>query len=203
MDEENSNKELEEKALQTITEISNKQFLLNKYISFTGRINRKSFIYRSLYLLVVTVLMYFFLTVFIAGVFGNSKITSLVLSALLLALTFLVLYANVSLSARRFLDLDIDSKWLFLVFGFNFLLNPSLFHTEIAKYMIAAVGLIYSIFLLYLFCFKKGTVGSNKYGEDSISTEKKETITRFEKKIVLIFLAANAVLLAIVKFILN
>lgn len=215
MDEDNSKKELEEKQkeleeiqnnledkeLKGTTEMSNKKFLLKKYVSFTGRINRKSFIIYSLYLLVVTVLIYLFLTMFMAAIFGGSKITSLVHSALLLALTFIAMYANVSLSARRFLDLGIDSRWLFLVFGLNFLLNPGLFHSEIAKKMIAVVGLIYAIFLLYLSCFKKGTVGPNKYGEDSVSSENKTTISKIEKKIVAILLGANLMLFGIIRFI--
>ena len=210
MNEDNSQKELKEKEnnledknSNEFVQMSNKQILLNKYFSFTGRINRKTFIINSLYLLVITVLAYFFFTVFIAGIFGSNKITSLVLSAVLIALTFVSLYANVSLSARRFYDLGIDARWLFLVFGFNFLLSPRLYGSEIAKYMIAAVGLVYSLFLLYLFCFKKGTPGTSKYGEDPLASEKKPNFTKIEKKLVLVFLAINIILLGIVKFVFN
>lgn len=210
MDEDNSQKEIEEKEnildnknLKDSDEISDKKFLFNKYFSFTGRINRKSFIINSLYLLVATVLMYFFLTVSLVGIFGSNKMTSLVLSALLLGLTFMALYANVSLSARRFYDLGIDARWLFLVFGFNFLLSPKLYGSQMAKYMIAGVGLIYSLFLLYLFCCKKGTPGDSNYGEDPLASEKKPMFSKIEKKVVLGFLAIDIILFLIVKFIIN
>lgn len=201
MDENNLNKDnldVEEKQnnivvknLKDKTHLSNKKLFLKKYFSFSGRMNRKEFIISSLYLLVLTVLSYFFLTAIVFGIFGREKVTSLILSGLLLVLTFTALYANVSLSARRFLDLGIDSRWLFLVFGFNFFLNPRLYETEIAKYMIAGVGLFYSIFLLYLFCFKKGTIGANKYGADPLASEKKKALSKFEKKVLLSFLAID------------
>lgn len=111
-----------------------------KYFTFSGRLNRKSYILRATLLSVI----YFFLLI-VAVMIVNPRYEEDILLVYFIAgvPTFI---PGLSLLVRRFHDTDHSGWWYFTV------LIP-----------------IFNLYTLYLLFFKKGTAGSNRYGEDPLS----------------------------------
>ena len=119
--------------------------LMEKYFTYQGRINRKRFIFRSLAVIIASGVFSFiagFILVLLGIVSNNEE--SLETVGSLLGLPFSI--AAIMLSIRRWHDTN-HSGWWFLI-GFIPIIN------------------LYAIYMLY---FKKGTDGTNDFGEDPLS----------------------------------
>ena len=114
-----------------------------KELFFTseGRLNRKSYIYRSFFLSVVLCVVQGILT-FAAETFGA---LDLLFSIIAFVLGIFQLAANIMMGVRRLHDLDKCGWWMLLLI----------------------VPLVNLFFCLYLLFFK-GTEGPNQYGEDPL-----------------------------------
>ena len=127
--------------------------LREKFFTFHGRLNRKPYILRSLVVMVVPVTLAIALFVVFAGGLRPQQEylhkdlfwLHAVLHSLLI---FLAIFAGLSLGVRRCHDLD-KSGWMLLL---------------------GAVPYINVFWGLYLI-FKRGTVGSNRYGDDPIRND--------------------------------
>lgn len=114
-----------------------------KELFFTseGRLNRKSYIYRSFFLSVVLCVVQGILT-FAADTFGA---LDLLFSIIAFVLGIFQLAANIMMGVRRLHDLDKCGWWMLLLI----------------------VPLVNLFFCLYLLFFK-GTEGPNEYGDDPL-----------------------------------
>lgn len=114
-----------------------------KELFFTseGRLNRKSYIYRSFFLSVVLCVVQGILT-FAAETFGA---LDLLFSIIAFVLGIFQLAANIMMGVRRLHDLDKCGWWMLLLI----------------------VPLVNLFFCLYLLFFK-GTEGPNEYGDDPL-----------------------------------
>lgn len=114
-----------------------------KELFFTseGRLNRKSYIYRSFFLSVVLFVVQGILS-FAAETFGA---LDLLFSIVAFVLGIFQLAANIMMGVRRLHDLDKCGWWMLLLF----------------------VPLVNLFFCLYLLFFK-GTEGPNEYGDDPL-----------------------------------
>lgn len=114
-----------------------------KELFFTseGRLNRKSYIYRSFFLSVVLCVVQGILT-FAAETFGA---LDLLFSIIAFVLGIFQLAANIMMGVRRLHDLDKCDWWMLLLI----------------------VPLVNLFFCLYLLFFK-GTEGPNEYGDDPL-----------------------------------
>ena len=124
--------------------------ITQNYFSFSGRLNRKPFILRSIVATFVPILLAILLFFFFAGGFRpgmeyqhkNLLWLHVLLHSLLIILAII---AGFSLGIRRCHDLDKSGWWLLL---------------GMIPYINVAWG-------LYLMC-KRGTIGRNRYGDDPI-----------------------------------
>lgn len=114
-----------------------------KELFFTseGRLNRKSYIYRSFFLSIVLFVVQGILT-FAAETFGA---LDLLFSIIAFVLGIFQLAANIMMGVRRLHDLDKCGWWMLLLI----------------------VPLVNLFFCLYLLFFK-GTEGPNEYGDDPL-----------------------------------
>lgn len=114
-----------------------------KELFFTseGRLNRKSYIYRSFFLSIVLLVVQGILT-FAAETFGA---LDLLFSIIAFVLGIFQLAANIMMGVRRLHDLDKCGWWMLLLI----------------------VPLVNLFFCLYLLFFK-GTEGPNEYGDDPL-----------------------------------
>lgn len=114
-----------------------------KELFFTseGRLNRKSYIYRSFFLSIVLLVVQGILT-FAAETFGA---LDLLFSIIAFVLGIFQLAANIMIGVRRLHDLDKCGWWMLLLI----------------------VPLVNLFFCLYLLFFK-GTEGPNEYGDDPL-----------------------------------
>ena len=124
--------------------------IIQNYFTFSGRLNRKPFILRSIVATFVPILLAILLFFLFAGGFRpgmeyqhkNLLWLHVLLHSLLI---ILAIVAGFSLGIRRCHDLDKSGWWLLL---------------GMIPYINVAWG-------LYLMC-KRGTVGRNRYGDDPI-----------------------------------
>lgn len=114
-----------------------------KELFFTskGRLNRKSYIYRSIFLSLVLFVVQGVLT-FASNTIGALE---LLFAVLLLVLGIFGVVASIMMLARRLHDLDLSGWWMLLL----------------------CVPLINLFFAIYIYFFK-GTEGPNQYGEDPL-----------------------------------
>ena len=138
------------------TKISRLDNIKAKYFCFEGRLNRKPFILRSMFITFVPAFFMVLFFYFFAG--GFPPITTyqhenlLWLHILLhLALMIFPIIAGFSLGIRRCHDLNLSGWWLLIGF-------------------IPYLGILWS---LYLMC-KRGTVGKNNYGQDLLKNSVQE-----------------------------
>ena len=114
----------------------NYQVLKEKYLSFTGRLNRKAFNLRLLAILVLELIIILpILLIF------DLDIDSFIVLVNCLSLIFFI--PSLSLHIRRLHDLNKSGWWLFLLF-------------------VPFLNLFFCIYILFF----KGTQGANKYGLD-------------------------------------
>ena len=121
-----------------------------KYFSFSGRLNRKPFILRSLAATFIPVLLAIALIYVFAGGFrpGQEYLHRDLLWLHVLLHSLLIILAIIigfSLGVRRCHDLDKNGWWLLL----------------------GVIPYINVFWGLYLIC-KRGTIGANRYGDDPI-----------------------------------
>lgn len=114
-----------------------------KELFFTskGRLNRKSYIYRSLFLSLVLGIIQGILELATVAI----EALELLFAVLLLALCIFGFVAGIMMLARRLHDLDKSGWWMLLLF----------------------VPLVNILFYIYILFFK-GTEGPNQYGEDPL-----------------------------------
>ena len=114
-----------------------------KELFFTseGRLNRKSYIYRSLFLSIVLCVAQGVLT-FAAETFG---VLELLFAVAAFVLGVFQLAANIMLGVRRLHDLQKSGWWMLLL-------------------LVPLVNLFFALYLLFF----KGTEGPNEYGEDPL-----------------------------------
>lgn len=114
-----------------------------KELFFTseGRLNRKSYIYRSFFLSVVLCVVQGILT-FAAETFGA---LDLLFSIIAFVLGIFQLAANIMMGVRRLHDLDKCDWWMLLL-------------------LVPLVNLFFCLYLLFF----KGTEGPNEYGDDPL-----------------------------------
>jgi len=126
--------------------------ICKKYFSYSGRLNRKPFLQRSLLVTLLTPLLAAVLIFVFAG--GLRPEEYLHRDLLWLHVTLhsllmiLAIAAGFSLGVRRCHDLDKSGFWLLLGF----------------------VPCINFFWTLYLLC-KRGTIGPNQYGEDPVRND--------------------------------
>lgn len=116
-----------------------------KELFFTskGRLNRKSYIYRSIFLSLVLSVIQAVLT-FASNTIGALE---LLFAVLLLVLGIFGVVASIMMLARRLHDLDKSGWWMLLLF----------------------VPLVNILFYIYILFFK-GTEGPNQYGENPLQS---------------------------------
>lgn len=116
-----------------------------KELFFTskGRLNRKSYIYRSIFLSLVLSVIQAVLT-FASNTIGALE---LLFAVLLLVLGIFGVVASIMMLARRLHDLDLSGWWMLLL----------------------CVPLINLFFAIYFYFFK-GTEGPNQYGDDPLQS---------------------------------
>lgn len=116
-----------------------------KELFFTskGRLNRKSYIYRSLFLSLVLGIIQGILELATVAI----EALELLFAVLLLALCIFGFVAGIMMLARRLHDLDKSGWWMLLLF----------------------VPLVNILFYIYILFFK-GTEGPNQYGEDPLQS---------------------------------
>lgn len=121
---------------------ADKEAVFNElFFTSEGRLNRKSYIYRSFFLSVVLCVVQGILT-FAAETFGA---LDLLFSIIAFVLGIFQLAANIMMGVRRLHDLDKCDWWMLLLI----------------------VPLVNLFFCLYLLFFK-GTEGPNEYGDDPL-----------------------------------
>lgn len=121
---------------------ADKEAVFNElFFTSEGRLNRKSYIYRSFFLSVVLCVVQGILT-FAADTFGA---LDLLFSIIAFVLGIFQLAANIMMGVRRLHDLDKCGWWMLLLI----------------------VPLVNLFFCLYLLFFK-GTEGPNEYGDDPL-----------------------------------
>ena len=113
------------------------------YFSFNGRINRKTFLIRNL-VLFLTIIALTLLQIFLED-FKTPSLSLIFFHFLLFFCCIFILISKASLNIRRFHDLN-KSGWFTLL---------------------GIIPIISFFVMIYLYLFK-GTVGSNKFGEDII-----------------------------------
>lgn len=116
-----------------------------KELFFTskGRLNRKSYIYRSLFLSLVLCVVQGVLT-FAANTIGALE---LLFAAVAFGFSLFSFVSNIMMDVRRLHDLDLSGWWMLLML----------------------VPLVNFFFALYMLFFK-GTDGPNQYGEDPLQS---------------------------------
>ena len=124
--------------------------MIHNYFSFSGRLNRKPFIFRSIVATLIPILLAISLFFVFAGGFRPGMEYQhrdlLWLHVLLHSLlVIMAIVAGFSLGVRRCHDLDKSGWWLLL---------------GIIPYINVMWG-------LYLMC-KRGTIGRNRYGDDPV-----------------------------------
>ena len=112
----------------------------NKFFTFSGRLNRKPYILRGLLIGVI----YFVILVIAMLIFHPRYEEELLLIQFIAGLPLYI--PSFSLLIRRFHDTEHSGWWYFTLF------IP-----------------VFNFYTLYLLLFKKGSVGSNRYGEDPLS----------------------------------
>lgn len=114
-----------------------------KELFFTskGRLNRKSYIYRSLFLSLVLCVVQGVLT-FAANTIGALE---LLFAVVAFGFSLFGFVSNIMMGVRRLHDLDLSGWWMLLLF----------------------VPLVNILFYIYILFFK-GTEGPNQYGEDPL-----------------------------------
>ena len=116
-----------------------------KELFFTskGRLNRKSYIYRSIFLSLVLCVVQGVLT-FAANTIGALE---LLFAVVAFGFSLFGFVSNIMMGVRRLHDLDLSGWWMLLL----------------------CVPLINFFFAIYIYFFK-GTEGPNQYGEDPLQT---------------------------------
>lgn len=114
-----------------------------KELFFTskGRLNRKSYIYRSIFLSLVLGIIQLILELATAAI----EALELLFAVMILVLCIFGFVASIMMLARRLHDLDKSGWWMLLLF----------------------VPLVNILFYIYILFFK-GTEGPNQYGEDPL-----------------------------------
>lgn len=111
------------------------------FFTSAGRLNRKSYIYRSIFLSLVLGIIQGILELATVAI----EALELLFAVLLLALCIFGFVAGIMMLARRLHDLDKSGWWMLLLF----------------------VPLVNILFYIYILFFK-GTEGPNQYGEDPL-----------------------------------
>lgn len=111
------------------------------FFTSAGRLNRKSYIYRSIFLSLVLGIIQGILELATVAI----EALELLFAVLLLALCIFGFVASIMMLARRLHDLDKSGWWMLLLF----------------------VPLVNILFYIYILFFK-GTEGPNQYGEDPL-----------------------------------
>lgn len=111
------------------------------FFTSAGRLNRKSYIYRSIFLSLVLGIIQLILELATAAI----EALELLFAVMILALCIFGFVAGIMMLARRLHDLDKSGWWMLLLF----------------------VPLVNILFYIYILFFK-GTEGPNQYGEDPL-----------------------------------
>lgn len=137
-----------------------------RWFSFEGRLNRKCYIWRSLLLLGLYILI-----LLAVNPFKDTQSIGVIISIVVFYFMALVLFITsfLSLSARRCHDVNL-SGWiwsglwiLFFITG----LAPRWFNSRFIPYISFAVSLAIILFAIYLLV-RKGTNGTNRFGPDPL-----------------------------------
>jgi len=111
------------------------------FFTSAGRLNRKSYIYRSIFLSLVLGIIQLILELATAAI----EALELLFAVMILVLCIFGFVASIMMLARRLHDLDKSGWWMLLLF----------------------VPLVNILFYIYILFFK-GTEGPNQYGEDPL-----------------------------------
>ncbi len=111
------------------------------FFTSAGRLNRKSYIYRSIFLSLVLGIIQLILELATAAI----EALELLFAVMILVLCIFGFVAGIMMLARRLHDLDKSGWWMLLLF----------------------VPLVNILFYIYILFFK-GTEGPNQYGEDPL-----------------------------------
>lgn len=114
-----------------------------KELFFTSRLNRKSYIYRSLFLSLVLCVVQGVLT------FATNTIDALELLFAVVAFGFSLFsfVSNIMMDVRRLHDLDLSGWWMLLM-------------------LVPLVNIFFALYMLFF----KGTDGPNQYGDDPLQS---------------------------------
>ena len=134
-------KNIEKLAVLTNGNDINNRSIKVKYFSMKGRLNRKEYLVRSLFVAIV----FLILNIVIYFIAAKAKGESMMIFVSILSIVSVIpnLISSISLSIRRAHDLDKKGKYLLLQ------LIP-----------------IVNIYIGLVLIFKKGTEGNNRFGED-------------------------------------
>ena len=139
------------------------------WLNFSGRIGRKEYFRRCLYASLFALFgcaLYLLLLIF----YQKNSLASYFIA---FTLPLLVLYIFLCINAKRFHDIN-SSGWcqfpLFIPHAIQALLLFPVFLPALrSSYIIILLLLLVSAILLLLVIFKKGTQGTNRFGEDPLS----------------------------------
>ncbi len=118
-----------------------------KYFTFQGRLNRRSYLLRNLILMALGMLFDTILSAIFDNPFHTEALSSLLGSLLNMLLSLPLLASSLSLSIRRLHDMDKSGWYCFI------LLLP-----------------LFNLLLGFCLIFFRGTTGANPYGEDPLAS---------------------------------
>ncbi len=136
-----------------------------KYLSFSGRIGRKAYFMRSIYLLLL-VFAYAWVPILCISLFGSNNWGRTILGFIFFGIfAFVKMIIFLCVDWRRFKDLNLPGACAIIL-----LLIP--FIAARFKTISPAIATSLIVIHLVIFCFllfKKGTVGENKYGPNPLN----------------------------------
>lgn len=153
--------------------------LYDNYCSFKGRLNRKEYFLRG-FKVAIAGSIFSAISAAVAGATGGLGVVNALFAAIASAWGFVSWFTSISLTARRFHDLNRTGWWQIfpnvLMFFWVISLIVMLMGVQVPAMLLlgfgafALIGVILILFTCYML-FAKGTEGSNDYGPDPLAKE--------------------------------
>lgn len=142
--------------------------LRNKFAKFSGRAERKEALAWLVFLVALGVLFYLIATLFLS--MGCFEIYTL-LQFIFGVIYMILMVPGLALMVRRSHDINHCGWFSVLLLVLPILLGTAVMVLTEDIVVSVAVAVLSSLYWVYLIYFKKGTAGSNKYGEEASYTK--------------------------------
>lgn len=156
---------------------NNKAEILNELFFTThGRLNRKSYIFRSILIGILTTIIFIFLTIYDYA--AASYLGKVLFTTVFLTLVIFLLISNNSLTVRRLHDISASGYWAIIwiipqLIGYVMILSGDIY--MLALGYISGISSLYTIFyfvdfiMWIILLFLRGKEGDNAYGPDPLA----------------------------------